>query len=65
MNDVREAVMDAIQALQKVQEWFESREAEPVRESRNGVTWWFRCVCGKAVDYPDKYCRECGRKLKW
>lgn len=65
MDDIRETVMDLQNALLKLQEWLEDREAEPVRESGNGVTWHFRCVCGQPVGYPDKYCRECGRKILW
>ena len=28
-------------------------------------TWWYVCpVCHTAVDPKDKYCRECGQRLK-
>lgn len=29
-------------------------------------TWWYICgSCNKAVNPKDKYCRECGQKVKW
>jgi rRNA maturation endonuclease Nob1 len=30
------------------------------------ITHWYGCgACGKAVNPGDKFCRECGRELKW
>ena len=41
----------------------ESSEAEM---EGGGTSWWFVCgECHTAIDPKDKYCRECGRKIKW
>ena len=29
-------------------------------------TWWYSCgSCGEAIDLKDKYCRHCGKAVKW
>ena len=29
-------------------------------------TWWYQCgKCKEAIDYHDKYCRNCGQAVKW
>ena len=29
-------------------------------------TWWYACGnCHEALDVNDKYCRHCGRPVKW
>lgn len=29
-------------------------------------TWWYECGnCNKPIDPNDKYCRHCGRSVKW
>lgn len=29
-------------------------------------TWWYACGnCHEALDVNDKYCRHCGRSVKW
>lgn len=31
-----------------------------------GSTWWYVCrECHTAVDHVDRFCRQCGRPLKW
>ena len=31
-----------------------------------GSTWWYVCGdCHTAVDSADRFCRQCGRPLKW
>ena len=28
--------------------------------------WWHQCgKCKEAIDYHDKYCRNCGQAVKW
>ena len=37
-----------------------------VAEVEGGTTWWYVCGnCHTAIDRKDKYCRECGRLVKW
>ena len=46
------------------------REQEPVephaeRDCDDGV-WYYGCgVCHGAIDHKDKFCRHCGREVKW
>ena len=29
-------------------------------------TWWYECGnCNKPIDPNDKFCRHCGRQVKW
>lgn len=29
-------------------------------------SWWYECGnCGTAIDPDDKYCRKCGKAVKW
>lgn len=47
------------------------KDQEPVepmiKTSHDGKgSWWYICgSCNTAVNLKDKYCRECGRELKW
>ena len=37
-----------------------------IKTSQSGTSWWYSCGnCNRAVDPNDKYCRNCGRKMKW
>lgn len=45
---------------------------EPVEPTIGGdadgpcKTWWYQCgKCKEAIDHHDKYCRNCGRAVKW
>ena len=46
------------------------REQEPVephaeRDCDDGI-WYYGCgACHGAIDYKDKFCRHCGREVKW
>lgn len=41
------------------------RTAEAEMEG-GGHTWFFVCgECHTAIDTKDKYCRQCGREIKW
>ena len=46
------------------------KEQEPVKPAKEysggGVTWWYVCGdCLTAINPNDKYCHECGKKVKW
>ena len=68
-NSVRGATMDAITALQRLLALLEGqgigREIKPVYEQETPTTLYFKCECGQRLCYGDKYCRECGGKIKW
>ena len=37
-----------------------------IKTSRSGTSWWYSCGnCNRAIDPNDKYCRHCGRAVKW
>ena len=43
-------------------------EGEQIRKQQypeNG-TWWYECgYCRTPIDYRDRFCRHCGRPVKW
>ena len=46
------------------------REQEPVEphveHDSDDDCWYYGCgACHEAIDYKDKFCRHCGRKVKW
>ena len=47
----------------------DDKKQEPVEPEYEGdarSSWWWVCgECHTAIDTKDKYCRECGRKIKW
>lgn len=55
-------------------DWCPLKEYDAVRPYVTGrgesfetaETWWYACGnCDEALDPNDKYCRHCGRRLKW
>ena len=50
----------------------EASVQEPVEPTISGDAdgpcgnWWYQCgKCKEAIDYHDKYCRNCGQAVKW
>lgn len=49
----------------------EEQEAVEARKENDGVpqpwtSWWYVCGdCGQEIDYHDRFCRWCGRSVKW
>lgn len=46
------------------------RDQEPVEPQVNhdidGDSWYYRCgKCHEAIDYKERFCRRCGREVKW
>jgi hypothetical protein len=48
------------------------KEQEPVEPTIGGDAdglcgnWWYQCgKCKEAIDYHDRYCRNCGQAVKW
>ena len=53
--------LDAL-ALLKEPETIEPETAHYIDCSK----WWYECkACGAEIRIADKYCHECGRKIKW
>ncbi|MBR5289358.1 MAG: hypothetical protein IKU34_12340 [Clostridia bacterium] len=63
-DEIRENVMDLQNDLMRIQEALEKAEEAPERYFV-GQTEYFRSKCGAPLDYGDRYCRECGRKISW
>ena len=43
-------------------------EGEQIRERKYPEcgTWWYECGnCRTPIDWKDRFCRHCGRPLKW
>lgn len=35
-------------------------------EPEPGTTWWYVCGnCGLEIEYDDRFCRWCGKAVKW
>lgn len=52
--------------LLKEQEAVEPYVAGRGETFETAETWWYACRnCHKALDVNDKYCRHCGRSVKW
>ena len=48
----------------------EQEAIPPVRESDGDpgelASWWYVCgACRRGMDYHDKFCRWCGKRVKW
>ena len=67
-----------IRLFQSAIELLKAREYEPVIKTNvptnisNGFGWstcktnWYACgACGKEIDTNDKFCRHCGRGVRW
>lgn len=51
--------------LLKEQEAVEPKK-ENDRRPEPWTTWWYACGdCGQPIDKMDRYCRRCGKKVKW
>jgi len=58
-------------------EWYRNNKwdwpnQEPLKPTIGGDAdgpcgnWWYQCgKCKEAIDYHDKYCRNCGLAVKW
>ena len=48
----------------------EQEAVEPKKENDGNpepwTAWWYVCRnCGQPIDRMDRYCRECGKQVKW
>ena len=57
-------IHDAI-ALLKEQEAVEARKKNDGKP-QPWTSWWYVCGdCGQEIEYHDRFCRWCGRSVKW
>ena len=54
-----------ILALLKEQEAVKPKKWVPKRQMLGTVRGWYCPKCDFSVSYGDRYCRNCGRGLKW
>ena len=44
----------------------EQEPIEPYVKHDNDYSWYYVCgACHEAIDYKDRFCRHCGRAVKW
>ena len=64
MPGCAELVRDAI-AMLKEQEAVEPRKKDD-GNPQPWTAWWYVCGdCGQEIEYHDRYCRWCGKPVKW
>ena len=57
--------LEAIESL-KEQEAVEPYIAGSGESFETAETWWYECGnCNKPIDPNDKFCRHCGKPVKW
>jgi rubrerythrin len=57
-------------AARRIEELKEHEPMTPKKENDGKpgkwATWWYVCGnCGGTIDYHDRFCRFCGRRVKW
>lgn len=61
-KECTEGLLADILTMMKAQEPVEPH----IKTSKSGTSWWYSCGnCNRAIDPNDKYCRNCGRAVKW
>lgn len=61
---VKDVASDALEILKE-------KEAVEARKKNDGkpqpwTSWWYVCGdCGQEIEYHDRFCRWCGRTVKW
>ena len=64
LDHVKQLKMDALELLKE-------KEAVEARKKNDGkpqpwTSWWYVCGdCGQEIEYHDRFCRWCGRAVKW
>ena len=64
LKDLLKAAMDLETQAHALVAELEKRVSVPIIET-DGITTRIRCGCGQPVEYGDKYCKECGRRIRW
>ena len=60
LEDIAQWSDDALNLLK------EQESVEPEIQTGSGVSWWYICGnCKTALNPKDKFCHECGRRIKW
>lgn len=58
-------------AKEMAEELLKEQVAVQPRKKDDGIpqpwtTWWYVCGdCGQEIEYQDRFCRWCGRMVKW
>lgn len=65
LEDIAQWADDALNLL-KEQEAVEPYVAGNGKSFETAETWWYECGnCNKPIDPNDKFCRHCGKAVKW
>ena len=58
-------------AKEMAEELLKKQKAVEARKKNDGkphpwTSWWYVCGdCGQEIEYHDRFCRWCGREVKW
>lgn len=64
-------VIDIMKRLEQVKALLKEQGAVEARKKNDGkpqpwTSWWYVCGdCGQEIEYHDRFCRWCGRAVKW
>lgn len=62
---VNKMCKDALELL-KAQEPVKPYVSGNGKGFENASTWWYACgACNEQIDMHDKFCRHCGKAVKW
>mgnify|MGYP002525376241 CR=1 FL=1 len=65
-DDYEYEMHKAVLSMLKEQEAVEPYIAGSGESFETAETWWYECGnCNKPIDPNDKFCRYCGRSVKW
>lgn len=78
LKEQGEQIKNRDESLEKAREEIEwlrgmlkEQEAVEARKKNDGIpqpwtSWWYVCGdCGQEIEYHDRFCRWCGRSVKW
>ena len=65
-DEYNHQILEQVLVLLKEQEAVEPYVTGRGETFETAETWWYACGnCHEALDVNDKYCRHCGRPVKW
>ena len=65
-DDYHLELLKKVLALLKEQDAVEPYIAGSGESFETAETWWYECGnCNNPIDPNDKFCRHCGRQVKW
>ena len=54
------------ETLTETLELLKAQEPAEAETEGGGTSWWYVCgECHGTIDQKDRYCRHCGREIRW